>query len=41
MVVEVLGEASLGDTWRNTNAYALTNAFFLDVGGDGWEAPLR
>ncbi|MCB9797583.1 MAG: CehA/McbA family metallohydrolase [Alphaproteobacteria bacterium] len=38
-VVEVIGTSSLGDTWRGVSPFAMTNAFFLDVDGDGWEAP--
>ena len=38
-VVEVEGTEPLGDTWRNHTPYAMTNAFFLDVEGDGWDAP--
>ncbi len=38
-VVEVQGEVPLGDAWRNELPYAATNAFRLDVDGDGWEAP--
>ena len=41
MVVEVVGDTRLGATWRNTTAHAFTNAFYLDVDGDGWEAPGR
>lgn len=36
--IEVQGSQSQGDTWRNAAPYALTNAFFLDVEGDGWTA---
>ncbi len=38
-VVEVQGSGTMGDTWRNQTPYAITNAFFLDVGSDGWTAP--
>ena len=38
-VVEVEGDQSLGDAWRNHTPYAISNALFLDVDGDGWEAP--
>ncbi len=37
--VEVEGVESMGDIWRNHTPYAMTNAFFLDVEGDGWTAP--
>jgi hypothetical protein len=37
--VEVQGTEPMGDAWRNNTPYALTNAFFLDVDGDGWSAP--
>jgi len=40
-VVEVDGAAPLNDTWRGARPYAATNAFFLDVDGDGWTAPLQ
>ncbi len=39
IVVEVEGSEPLGDFWRNHAPYAATNAFFVDVEGDGWEAP--
>ena len=39
VVVEVVGDTAMGDAWRNTTPYAITNAFFLDVSGDGWSAP--
>ena len=39
VVVEVAGDTSLGDAWRNATPYALTNAFFIDVDGDGWQPP--
>jgi len=37
--IEVVGTESLGDAWRNTTPYAMTNAFFVDVDGMGWSAP--
>jgi hypothetical protein len=40
VVVEVRGEAAQGDLWRNARPYAAANAVFVDVDGDGWEAPL-
>ena len=40
-VVEVAGTVPMGDAWRNQAPYAMTNAFFLDVDGDGWQAPAR
>jgi hypothetical protein len=40
-VVEVEGAEPMGDIWRNAPPYAAANAFFLDVDGDGWSAPLR
>lgn len=39
VVVEVRGDTPMGDAWRNTTPYAVTNAFFVDVDGDGWQAP--
>ncbi|MES2640740.1 MAG: CehA/McbA family metallohydrolase [Myxococcota bacterium] len=39
VVVEVAGTTSLGATWRNATPYAATNAFFVDVAGDGWTSP--
>ncbi|MFT5680768.1 MAG: hypothetical protein ACI8RZ_001674 [Myxococcota bacterium] len=39
LAVEVEGDAGQGDLWRNALPYAMTNAFFLDVDGDGWTAP--
>ncbi|MFT7518128.1 MAG: hypothetical protein ACI9MC_000255 [Kiritimatiellia bacterium] len=38
-VVEVQGDRAMGATWRGTTPYAVTNAFFLDVDGDGWTGP--
>lgn len=38
-VVEVQGTQALGAFWGGSVAYAITNAFFVDVAGDGWEAP--
>jgi len=35
--VEVEGDSSLGGVWDSAIAYAMTNAFFLDVDGDGWQ----
>lgn len=40
VVAEVRGEAPQGDLWRNATPYAAANAIFVDVDGDGWEAPL-
>jgi len=37
--VEVMGTEPMGDIWRNHTPYAMTNAFFLDVDGNGWTAP--
>lgn len=39
VVVEVVGAVPQGDAWRNALPYAATNAFFVDVAGDGWTAP--
>ena len=39
VVVEVRGDTSLGDAWRNALPYAITNAFFVDPDADGWSAP--
>ncbi len=38
-VLEVTGSTPMGDVWRNQSPYAMSNAFFLDVDGDGWQAP--
>ncbi len=38
-VVEVVGDEPMGAAWRNQTPYAMTNAFFVDVDGDGWTAP--
>jgi hypothetical protein len=38
-VVEVEGNQGIGGPWGGTVAYAATNAFFVDVDGDGWEPP--
>ena len=38
-VVEVEGDQPMGGVWGGALPYAATNAFFLDVAGDGWEAP--
>jgi hypothetical protein len=38
-VVEVVGTVPMGAAWRNATPYAMSNAFFLDVDGDGWQAP--
>ncbi len=38
-VVEVQGTQALGAFWGGSVAYAITNAFFVDTDGDGWEAP--
>jgi hypothetical protein len=38
-VLEVRGSTPMGDVWRNQAPYAMSNAFFLDVDGDGWEPP--
>jgi len=35
--VEVEGDSGLGGVWGSAIAYAMTNAFFLDVDGDGWQ----
>ena len=37
--VEVEGTESLGPLWRDFTPYAMTNAFFVDADGDGWDAP--
>jgi len=37
--VEVEGEQGLGGVWGSAVTYAMTNAFFLDVDGNGWQAP--
>lgn len=37
--VEVDGGEPLGHAWGGEPPYAITNAFFLDVDGDGWEPP--
>lgn len=39
--VEVQGTDSQGDIWRNATPYAMTNAFFMDVDGDGWRGRLE
>jgi len=39
IAVEVEGSEPMGDAWRNATPYAMSNAFLLDVDGDGWEAP--
>jgi len=39
IVVEVAGVTSQGAFWRDALPYAATNAFFVDVAGDGWTAP--
>lgn len=39
VVVEVVGTASQGATWRDALPYAATNAFFVDVAADGWTPP--
>lgn len=39
--VEVRGTEPLGPLWRDFTPFAMTNAFFVDVDGDGWRAPLR
>ena len=39
ITVEVEGTESIGPLWRDFTPYAMTNAFFVDVAGDGWEAP--
>ena len=38
-VVEVWGESPLGAAWRDAAPYAVSNAIFQDVQGDGWAAP--
>jgi len=38
-VVEVEGDQAMGGVWGGALPYAATNAFFLDLAGDGWEAP--
>lgn len=38
-VVEVVGSQGLGGMWGGSPPYALTNAVFVDVAGDGWTAP--
>jgi len=38
-VVEVEGSQALGGVWSSAVAYAVSNAFFLDPEGDGWQAP--
>ena len=39
LAVEVEGTVPQGDLWRGALPYAMTNAFFLDVDGDGWSPP--
>ncbi len=39
-VVEAEGDESLGGVWGSSIAYAVSNAFFFDVGGDGWSGPV-
>jgi len=39
IAVEVEGTESIGPLWRDFTPYAMTNAFFVDVAGDGWEPP--
>ena len=38
-VVEVVGSQPMGDAWRNQTPFAMSNAFFLDIDADGWDAP--
>jgi len=40
-VVEVEGTQSLGSWWGGAQPYAITNAFYLDAAGDGWDPPGR
>ena len=37
--VEVQGDQALGAFWGGAVPYAMTNAFFVDVDGDGWTPP--
>lgn len=39
VVVEVVGTVEQGAMWRDATPYAATNAFFIDVLGDGWTSP--
>lgn len=39
IVVEVVGTTEQGAMWRGATPYAATNAFFIDVAGDGWTSP--
>lgn len=39
IVVEVVGTSEQGAMWRDATPYAATNAFFIDVAGDGWTPP--
>lgn len=39
IVVEVAGTTSQGASWRDATPYAATNAFLVDVMGDGWSSP--
>lgn len=38
-VVEVDGPSGMGGLWHGAVPYAAGQAFFVDVDGDGWEAP--
>jgi hypothetical protein len=38
-VVEVEGTQGMGGVWHGGVAYAAGQAYFVDVDGDGWEAP--
>ncbi len=38
-VVETQGTQALGVFWGGSVPYAITNAFFVDIDGDGWTAP--
>jgi len=38
-VVEAEGSTAMGHVWRGALPYAITNAFRVDVAGDGWDAP--
>ena len=38
-VLETEGAGGMGGVWRGGVPYAATNAFFVDVAGDGWDPP--
>jgi len=38
-VIETEGTAAMGGVWRGGVPYAATNVFYVDIDGDGWDAP--